>query len=1436
MKLADIVAFRKDLLFSGAVQLGWLESNEQLADKAASHYAFHGPSYHGLVREPLQDEYLRPVDTASFTLDIIERITGRKSDEPFALAIAGYGTGKSHLAVTLASLLGAPGSELADRILRNLCGADREIGGRTRRILSELQQPFLTIAINGMKDFDLTAEIVRQVLLGLRKHGLDTSPLEDLRPRFKYAINFTESLFDPLQAEYEEAFGPIGAEEIVERLRRQDEEAFERVSAIYERKTGAPFRAVGQESLHDLVRVARETYCGEGKPFAGMLILFDEFGRYLEFSVQRPQMAGPGALQQLFEAVQANAEGVFLLSFIQYELRAYISRIAPELRDDLQRYVTRYDVVQKVRLSTNLETLIANLLEKRDRAALEAQVASQPQPPAVLHADMKRWFPELESHAIWNDLSTFRRVIVEGCWPLHPLSTWLLYRLTSVGRSLQQRSALSLLADAYNALLGTDVHPGFSIAPVDLCTDALIDEFLAAEKSWQQGAAAHAYWSVLARYQHQLDAEENRTLRAVLLMGKMSIRTASKEDFLHALALFAGRPDKVAAAAMHSLESEKGALSWNEALQQYEIVGDAVPRAEFVAYLDGRVAEIPALQRAQLFSENYARWFPDLEIVHTDFGAERQIATREWRYQVSFASVHLLPNQIEHAFRNWLDARAVDVPKGQLIYCYVGAESDLSTVREAARARLRTCLERAGLDWQIGAPIAISFLHDDTGALGAKVAEYWLLQQRTGAEANRYANYILERQSSLQQELRNLFESLSRQRHMIFASGQEVRVARLADSLSRLFAAVYSHHIPFPFDGFSTATGNAAKDCSLFTRELFLGHLDRDWITARPPRQRNRAVAVLDDSWGALDNAGALRVLPANETVRRIVDLLHSQLTAPSDPQPLNLGQALRALCLPPYGCSLASAGMVLALFLGARKGTLDLYRDGRLVGAETWLQAALPRNYLEPSVLDDTTVVKVSAEAVSEWNLLLNAWEIETTHQGRLNYRQKARELAERIPAPQSIHYQYDNLRLRTRDSLDQLRDYDTRLNAAFERVEAGVQTGDVGQLSWGAAELARLRATLDAQREEWTEEQIRLVEQHEARARIETQERFARWLARQSAESAAQLSDILRLLRLVAGNLDALGLSEEQAALKAHAEALEEHKSFLERVHRLQSDVVSFTRTNRPNASTDLRTIEAWLGQIAGFEATIGEAQGRQIHVPGHGLEEASAKLARLRQACSRQADEQRERALAVYNAEIRALGDIRDLQSEVTALRQVFAGQERDLGDFEMIRRQLDSLEDDYRKLDSDTLSDSEFEALVSECMAATEAEFGEDEPPLDSEAAYQGIAQTIRARRQQSADTWMRAHVPQKEAVLSADAQRALDIRAGLRSVPRYLNSAQMEVVRQVAEACDRRLDELEIEGLVARYQALPDPGKQAFLARIAALESGQPHPTHPRSTR
>lgn len=915
MKLPELIKFRRDLLFNGAVQIGWFETDHNQRKVAAEHFVFHGPGYHGVVETDLGDVGAhRLIDTASFVCHTLENLQDAdEKDDPFTVAIAGYGMGKSHLGLTLAALLDAPDGKLAQRIVANLKIADKNIGNKVETILGERNKPYLVVAINGMQDFDLVGEVTRQILLRLEERGQNTAPLEDLRPRFKTAQNFTKSFFATLRSEFTEKLGNKCTQKyVLEQLKHQNEKTFEGVSEIYEQKMGVAIRAIGQESLQEILRVVKQTYCGQDKPFDGMLIIFDEFGRYLEFAVQKPFIAGSGGLQQLFEGVQENGDMISLICLIQYELKAYVSRVAPELRDALNRYVSRYDSVKKVRLSSNLETLIANLLEKRDAKRLKKYIEKcfPEDEIAPLIECFQKWFPDLDQHALWNDPNRFRQIVQEGCWPLHPAATWFLYRMSAVGKSLQQRSALAFLDDAFetykNVKLPSD---GWSIPATDLCTEAMVSEFLSSEQYGQQGAVAHAYETVFHRYQHEISPIEKSQLQAILLASKIGLHVESQEDCTKALAMLSGQSIDDVNDALKKLTKEYGVLEWNEHINQYELIGDAVPRRAFVKFLRAKISEIKADYRAELFAQNIKRWC-FLDSLETDFGTSNNISTTEWQYAITCSNLSLLESHVQYAIRAWHDAIDVDQPKGHLIYCYVGPESDV----EKARKKVETCISKnmkaLGLTRKTSAPIAIILLHDNEGKLGDRIAEYCVLnEQIVGEDAEKFANFILDRKNRVQEEVLNEFRVLERTRDLTLICDKDVSGRRIKTILTELFSVVYNKCIPFPFDGFHTARGNAAKDCHVFTTELFTGNLNQKWIAARNVQQRNRSAEVLHESWQALARDGSVQVRPGTQNVRRIVQLFDNTIKSEGR---LNLGKVIRQLCWPPFGCNIASAGMVL--------------------------------------------------------------------------------------------------------------------------------------------------------------------------------------------------------------------------------------------------------------------------------------------------------------------------------------------------------------------------------------------------------------------------------------------------------------------------------------------------------------------------------------------
>ena len=160
MKIGNLVRFHQEHFFEGAVQLRWIQDRPEQARQAAGSYVFHGPRYHGAgeaEQEGIGGGH-RLKDSASFVGDLLDSIlSGLAGAErnPYLLAVAGYGAGKSHLATAIAALLGAPISDTAQAIVEHLTQADATIGQAVAERLTRLNRPVLVLCLDGMAGFHL---------------------------------------------------------------------------------------------------------------------------------------------------------------------------------------------------------------------------------------------------------------------------------------------------------------------------------------------------------------------------------------------------------------------------------------------------------------------------------------------------------------------------------------------------------------------------------------------------------------------------------------------------------------------------------------------------------------------------------------------------------------------------------------------------------------------------------------------------------------------------------------------------------------------------------------------------------------------------------------------------------------------------------------------------------------------------------------------------------------------------------------------------------------------------------------------------------------------------------------------------------------------------------------------------------------------------------
>ena len=488
MRFDEILSFRSDLYFEGAVQADWFYNPSQSKNVSES-FVFHGPQNHAVTTEEVG--YRNLIDTASFAQKIVEKLEDSgEHDNPFTLAIAGYGTGKSHLAVTLSEFLSGPSfhPDVYHSILANIKKADPGIG---REIQNSFTSKNLVLTLNGVNDFDLHYELLRTAQKALKLYGESEEIIQQLDRAHETARIFLGNSFANMQTAYEACAHKRGVVLQGADLQKyldntiSDDDTYEIVNEVYHSINGHYIRWDEGVSAKQILQILLNECCGNYGSFDKIIILFDEFGRFLEYASANPGRAGDSALQQIFEAVQ-NAEGdIQFIGFIQADIKAYLQRV--DKSSNISRYIDRFDASDKVYLSSNLETIFANLIEVKNSAMFQSCIANYFSTHQTeiqdIYQCLQRWLP---MKGVWKLLPTFEKNIILELYPLHPISTYL---LTSLTDWLQNRSSLTLLNEKFHSMSAQEIESGKTIPwirPIDLISGNFFVELLNAEEQGRQ--------------------------------------------------------------------------------------------------------------------------------------------------------------------------------------------------------------------------------------------------------------------------------------------------------------------------------------------------------------------------------------------------------------------------------------------------------------------------------------------------------------------------------------------------------------------------------------------------------------------------------------------------------------------------------------------------------------------------------------------------------------------------------------------------------------------------------------------------------------------------------------------------------------------------------------------------------------------------------------
>ena len=1359
-------------------------------------------------------------DTATFVRAIVRRCAGVE-EQPFTLAIAGYGTGKSHLALTLATLLREPSGPEAEGILARLCSADANIGAEIRALFQENSIPSLIVAFNGMRSFDLVAAMTQQILAQVQMHNLDTRPLDELRPRFSQAANLIRMSNASVVEELVNGSGANSAEDLLKALDLHDEEVYACVHDFFASK-GMPIRALGGESVKELIDVVVQEYCGAGRPFGRLVVLFDEFGRFIEFATVRSQVAGSGVLQDLFEGIQGNSDSVTFVGFIQFELNAYIKRVAVEFQNEIIRYVGRYDIASKAHLSVNLETLIAHLLEKNDPKQLDNWFDNEAQrkESVLLLENINEWFPQSRSYRLWSTTEQFHSVIRKGCWPLSPMALWLLFYLTTAGKHLQERSVLALLAEVFQRYGSKEISPdgGWLLFPVDLWSDALQEELLASEETGPLGTITHSYACVIDRHGARLSADQRRLLRAVVLCGKLGLRSESKEDAVEAIAQCVGQPISTTAEIIDQLQNEYNVIQWDQGFKQFDILGDAVPRTQFLAWLRQQVASsFDEKTKAELFVGKGQEWCDLLGDLDCDYAEENQISTREWRYLALTSTPEVLETHLKFALGRWQSALAVDDARGTVIFCYVQQSRDPHLTEAEVKKQLRAITREAGTIF----PVFVVLLCDEEGLLGQAMAELAVLKgELTEEDKSKFGALVGAHIEKLNLIIKTQVENMIRCRRYVTSIKETFEADRLGRFATKLFAHIYTKPLPFPFDGFTTARGNAADTCQQLTSELLIGSLDFDSVMAKPSKIKNRAVAVLQGCWDIFNKTGSISRRPNNRVLRSLSENWDSLLQSQEN---LSVGDILRELCSPPYGANIASAGLALGVFVAPRGENLVVVYDGEQVALSQWVKdGAFKGKFIDAERARKVELALVG-KASSEWENLLEEWEQGESHFARTRCLERAQDLKERVPVPPALRYRFNYLVQQAEAALRALVKLQDEENEAHTYIKRGEEHNDAGSLSRGGASLVKLLRKMESEGPLWTQDELESLRPGIERSRQLTVQVFQEWLNRQAPQDdrPATVGEFkYKMVRAIGQNLQELGLEREFEALATHVSNLVKNAETAAEAKQLVRDVRSWMQQHsdacrivRIASLRGFRKIgKEYLNQLQGMSRRIQIAEISELRIT---LSEFVASL--------RSAEEEVERrATKLQTAKLRPDRNIDELTEEVEQLIVMFEGCETDLEDLRLMQRALRFYRKAYNQLDDEQLSWAEFEALKEILRDEAKEALVDEGIPWDVDEMFTYIIEELTKKRKAASLAWIQdleSAAADVDSLPAGDAKRLYDRTS---AVPARITGEHAKRVAKVQQKVEARLNVLAVDWLLEKFRELPEKAKKDFLKKLDKL--------------
>ena len=567
-------------------------------------------------------------------LDALRRSFHSQNEPNVHLMVQDYGKGKSHFALTVANFFKKPFDSFeVQGILQQIEYATSSENPILEGLKVYKQRSrHLLICLSGDKSIDLKKHLLQALKKALESEGITDSIAQQI---CQQPLQYLENL-DTKQRQIAETYlrrqGNLDGDldTLMQLLRDDNYQVIPRVKEICRELTGVTPDFEADIDVEAILTDLVTSLCrGENPRFQGILILFDELFTYLQAWVNAPDQAGRNTLQNITNVCEQSKGKVALISFTQ----RLPSRVVPAKNlEDYKKLVSRLELLTSTyEPAASLELVLDGLLKQQDkttawqeffstwRDTLNAINTNIYQNRTANYYQSRNW-----SH------QKFRQYITLGCFPLHPLTSYLLCNLDFT----QGRTALQFVQEDVKRFIQEQPVAKNSninlISPVAL-VDAFEDNFSTSDYS-SYSAYKHAYDSIVA----SAEPEELTVLKALFLFYASSnkLTKLDKEAHEEILSLLAGIPKIKVKDFLDKLCKEREVI-YHSSDQTYRFYNGGFGIQELRKRLEQEIAnKNPSIERVREYCQsNLKQYFGGNAVSPTQFIEDNRLISSDWSFK-----------------------------------------------------------------------------------------------------------------------------------------------------------------------------------------------------------------------------------------------------------------------------------------------------------------------------------------------------------------------------------------------------------------------------------------------------------------------------------------------------------------------------------------------------------------------------------------------------------------------------------------------------------------------------------------------------------------------------------------------------------------------------------------------------------------------------------